>query len=132
MWPSCPMGDRVVSLCYGTLKVWNWAEGICERTIEVHDGDADVDCVVVLPGGDKVVSADSDYTLKVWRLADGSCETTLEGHEGEVCSVAVLPGGDRVVSASADGTLKVWRLSDGACENTLEGHRTSVSCVIAP
>ena len=47
-----------------TLKVWNIATGVCERTLEGHDNW--VVCLAQLSDG-RVVSGSRDHTLKVWK-----------------------------------------------------------------
>jgi len=85
--------------------------------------------LVLLPDGNRVVSASCDRTLKLWDLERGLELCTLKGHQREIWAVAMLPDGNRVISASADGTLKLWDLERGVELLTLNGHTRDVLAV---
>jgi len=90
---------------------------------------SDVTAVAITPGGNRCVSASSDYTLRVWDMATGACLHVLEGHASRIYAVAITPDGSRCVSASWDNTLRIWDMAAGAFLYVLEGHKSSVYAV---
>ena len=71
--------------------------------------------LLILSGGQIMVSASNDYTLKIWDIYNKIELMTLEGHTWPVTCVAELPD-KRIISGSSDCTLKIWNLM--CCDNT--------------
>ncbi|WP_160111608.1 hypothetical protein [Tolypothrix sp. NIES-4075] len=61
-----------------------------------------VNAMVVMPDGQRVISASNDNTLKIWDLESGAVLSTLEGHTDWVKAVAITPDGRLAISASRD------------------------------
>jgi WD40 repeat protein len=111
---ALPGGARVVSgSADQTLRVWDAAAGVCERTLDV--GRAGVVHALVALGEARVAAGCGDGALRVWHCgAPGTaarCERVLKGHADGAFALALLPDG-RVVSGSSDKSLCVW----AACE----------------
>lgn len=97
-----------------------------DRTIRKWQGDKEIgrfqghnDVIrklLVLPGGDKFVSASNDCTLKVWDLHSGHVLQTLHGHDSFVYDLALLSNGD-IVSTAEDRTVRIWH--DGAVQQAI-------------
>lgn len=87
---------------------------------------APIEGLVVLPDGNRAVSASADGTLILWEM-DGTTRHRFEGHAGAVHDVALLPDGDRVLSGSADRNVILWDLESG----TVLHHMTSVGDTFA-
>jgi len=93
---------------------------------------APVEGLVILPGGNRAISASADRTLILWDLG-GAARRRFEGHTDAVHDVALLPGGDRALSASADGTLILWNVETGERVRTFTGHESAVwSVAVSP
>jgi WD40 repeat protein len=93
---------------------------------------APIEGLVILPDGNRTVSASADQTLILWDL-NGAVLRRFEGHTGAVHDVALLPDGDRVLSASADGTLILWHIESGETVRTFTGHESAVwSVAVSP
>ena len=95
-----------------TMRVWNSATGMCERTLEGHTST--VTLLVALLDGRVVSGSSGGNALRVWNVDTGECERTLAGHIKEVTALEVMPDG-RVVSGSRDNTLRVWNAAVGEC-----------------
>jgi WD40 repeat protein len=131
-------GQRALSASSdNTLKLWDITTGACLCTLEGHSKAVNhleghstlVNHMVVVPDGQRALSATGDRTLKLWDLTTGDCLRTFTGHSKRVESVALLPDGQRALSASDDKTLKLWDLETGECLRTFEGHSGGVRSV---
>ncbi len=115
----------------GSVRVWNWASGEHERTLEPDsdsdDGDDsdeenDESVYALIAWEGRLISGHGSGRLRAWRVATGACEQVLAGHTGAVRALAVC--GPRLASGSDDGSLKVWAAAGAgaACERLLHGH----------
>lgn len=111
-----------------------------DRTIRKWQGDKEIgrfqghnDVIrklLVLPGGNKFVSASNDCTLKVWDLHSGHVLQTLHGHDSFVYDLALLSNGD-IVSTAEDRTVRIWH--DGTVQQAITLPCISVwSVVVLP
>mmetsp|Transcript_20101 Transcript_20101/g.45670 ORF Transcript_20101/g.45670 Transcript_20101/m.45670 type:complete len:402 (-) Transcript_20101:134-1339(-) len=124
--------DLTAELCTGivtaskdcTAKIWNAETGVCELSLEGHNGT--VFSASFAPTCRAVVTASEDRTAKIWRTEDGKCMRTLQGHRDAVYSASYSADGKWVVTASEDGTGKIWIVKTGDCKYTLRGHSGSV------
>ncbi len=78
--------------------------------------------LVILPGGEYLVSASEDGTLRVWDMADGVELRTLTAHSNCVNIITLTPDGAHLLSGSDDATIKVWDIRSWRVLRTLEGH----------
>jgi len=62
-----------------TIKVWDLAQGTCERSLEGHAFY--VNCVVLSPDGRHIMSGSSDHTAKLWDIESGEALRTYTGDE---------------------------------------------------
>ena len=80
------------------------------------------------PGGDRLVTASSDYTARIWKVPELQLEAVLGGHDDDVEMAAFSPDGQRVATASRDYRVRVFDL-EGRLQWTGEGHTADVLSV---
>lgn len=66
--------------------------------------------VVVLPSGDRIVSAGNDGAILVWDLDSGRVIDRLVGHPTVFMSLALSPDGDRILAGGYDKQISLWDL----------------------
>lgn len=129
----CQHAENVFFVSVGvdmTLKLWQspgvgaWSNFKCVYTQKAHDKD--INCCVVSPNDQLVVTGSLDKTARVWRASNGGLQGTLRGHKRGVWCARFSPVDQCVLTASGDTMLKLWRLSDYSCIRTFEGHSASV------
>jgi WD repeat-containing protein 48 len=77
--------------------------------------------VLLVRGGERLLSASSDTTIKVWNAADPSASLrTLTEHTDYVKALADLADGVSIASASLDGRVLVWDLATGSVRHECE------------
>lgn len=93
------------------------------------DGHVDwVNDLLLLQGGERLVSCSSDTTVKVWITArPGGAVRTLTAHTDYVKALAPVPNG--VASASLDGRVLVWDLVQGRVKQQCGGDGSPPSSV---
>jgi hypothetical protein len=92
-----------------TIKIWNLASGMCERTLSGHESD--VTSLIVLPDGR--LASGSSTEIKLWNLARMECEETLFNRSsdpelrGMYANLTVFSDG-RIVSGFKQNMIKLW------------------------
>jgi DNA-binding CsgD family transcriptional regulator len=79
-----------------------------------------------LPGGEVLVSGDSDGTLRWWDLQSAGgleCVRVREAHQGTVQALKVSPDGSMLASCGDDGAIRLWDLESGSPLHTLRRDR---------
>ncbi len=61
------------------------------------------------PGGNDIVSGDTEGKVLVWHAVGRKTFFTYQGHKKAVNSVAWAPDGKRIASASTDTTVQIWQ-----------------------
>jgi WD40 repeat protein len=108
-----------------TIWLWNANDGSLHHRLAGHSDP--VKSVAATPGGDRVVSASSDWTARVWRPnSPGEPPIVLRGHNGPVNTAVFSPDGKQVLTSSEDGSAIVWKLETGQAVRQLVGHHDSV------
>jgi WD40 repeat protein len=123
------------------MRVWNWRDGVCVRTINLP----------ALPFSlaeweGKVIVGSFDGAVQIWDIERGAWLLTLIGHRAPVTSVAVWPSllasrPSLLASSSIDRTIRVRDLKsvvdatgDTRIETTylvvLEGHTDRVNSLV--
>jgi len=62
----------------------------------------------VVPGRQRIVTANEDKTARVWNAATGQLLGRLEGHTKRLHSAAWSQDGQLIVTASEDKKARVW------------------------
>ena len=117
-------GHLISSSSDNKLKVWNPADGVCLKTIDLTDSALNFQ---VLSGNR--VACESENQIKIWNLTDDRCIQTLKGHTNSIQCILVLPD-ETIMSGSHDKTIKMWNLNENTCINTFHGHTNSVICLL--
>ncbi|MGB8702238.1 MAG: hypothetical protein WCD18_22710, partial [Thermosynechococcaceae cyanobacterium] len=132
-----PTADVVISSGpEGTLKVWHWPSGRCDRTWQAHWGW--IATLALTPDGKTLCSGSSDGAIALWDYATGQCLHVLRGHLNWIWTIAIAPipveltaGLSYVLaSASHDMRVKLWDTRSGACLRTLQGHSTAIAALL--
>jgi WD40 repeat protein len=104
----------VVSGGDGPVRVWNFATGACERTLDGPSGwSYDEEVVAVAADGSRVLGGrwrvlDRTGSLRSWDLATG--RLLFERETDRIEALAVAPDGIQLVSGGAGATV-VWDLA---------------------
>ncbi|KAF9998709.1 hypothetical protein BGZ80_006724, partial [Entomortierella chlamydospora] len=109
------------------LKLVDVKTGNCFQTLRGHTDD--IESVLHLPRGSKVVSCGWDKTVRVWDVDTGECIHILHGHGDTVVSLAYSPSGGQIASASDDWTVRLWDVETGLIIHALKDHSGEVSTV---
>jgi WD40 repeat protein/tRNA A-37 threonylcarbamoyl transferase component Bud32 len=145
-----PDGTRIVSVSYGSARVWDAATG--ESLAELTGHTVFVCSASFSPDGTRIVTASRlpvgvvddlgqfpgldgkrrfaesvDRTARVWDATTGASIIELTGHTGPVVSASFSPDGTRIVTASDNGTARIWDASTGESLAQLNGHSGEVS-----
>ncbi|NNJ27950.1 Serine/threonine-protein kinase PknD [Planctomycetes bacterium LzC2] len=119
-----PDGTRLVtggsSSGAGGAIVWDSRNGRRKRALDGHDGHS-VDAAVVLPDGERVVTAGRQDAIILSDLSTGEVLRRFVGHTGFVACLAVSSDGSRIASGSSnwvrkdrgDLTVRVWDAETG-------------------
>lgn len=89
--------------------------GVSDGAVKTFEEHVDwVNDLVLLQGGDRLVSCSSDTTVKVWNARNPAKSLrTLRQHSDYVKALACVPS-NRVASASLDGRVLIWDLTTGS------------------
>jgi serine/threonine protein kinase len=88
-----------------------------------------VNCLMITPDGQTLVSGGADRLIKIWDLTTGQELRSLIGHSSYINTIAITPDGQSILSGSADRTVKVWDLQTGQLLRTLEGHKGYINAI---
>ena len=108
-----------------TIKIWDFRNGICIKTLE--DEDCQVDSVICFNG--TTLASTSNELIKIWDTYQGKCVETLHGHTGKVSCIVYVENG-RLASGSFDRTIKIWDIHDGTCMKTIENVKVLGLCLL--
>ena len=90
-----------------TICLWDKRTGKCIEEREGHSGP--VRSLVLLPGGDRFVSAGHDKTIVFWRMNAAQPEQTISNaHAGHIHAIACSPDGRHLASGGQDRKVTVW------------------------
>jgi WD40 repeat protein len=80
-----------------------------------NDEEGWLQCIVPLPGGDRVVTASSKGKVRVFAVTTGALEHELDAHKGAIGERALAAlGGDIIISGGKnDGTIVTWNTASG-------------------
>ncbi len=101
-------GEYILTACSGMgITVWRLeGQNLLAEGVYAEYG-ATVTAVAVIPGSNRVVSADEDGTVRLWRLQDQRQETRLVGGSPVTCLRASQKF---VVIGTAGGEVQFWKL----------------------
>ena len=108
-------GNRVLSLSFGRLRLWDVGTG---ELLGPYGGVLSVTRFAFLPAGDRFVTAGEDGELRLWPVEPAG-EAVLRGHASFVYSLALSPDGKLLASGGWDGyvgqsgSLRVWEAASG-------------------
>jgi len=105
-----------------SLKIWNWLEGTCLKTIsKAHDI---IRVCIWSEDGKQIISGGQDALVKIWDAESGTVLKELIGHTTYVLSMDIR--GKRLVTGSTDKTIRVWNTESGELKKTILYHTKNV------
>ncbi len=112
VWAVAPLGDSLLVSASedGSVRLWDRHSGQCLHTLPGHTPLRDL---LVLPGGEQLVTADIEGRLVGWELRSGEwrCTHTLRAHTAAIRRLRPI-GHGQLASAGEDNRVHVWRLAD--------------------
>jgi len=122
-----PSDGKFATACDdSTIKIWDFNEGVEERSLTGHGWD--VKCCDWHPVKGLLVSGSKDNLVKLWDPRTAKCLTTLHGHKNTVQKALFQPGeGWMLATCSRDHTTRVFDLRTMRDFKVLRGHERDVS-----
>jgi len=111
-----------------TVRVWDWARGEEERSLEGHLWD--VKCCEWHPRSSVIASGSKDHLAKLWdpRIGGTSSQlATLYGHKNTVTKVSWNNNGNWLLTASRDQLIKLYDIRTMREMASLRGHHKEVT-----
>ncbi|CCG81404.1 Polyadenylation factor subunit 2 [Taphrina deformans PYCC 5710] len=110
----------------GSMKLWNFNEGIEERTFTGHGWD--VKTVDWHQSKGLIVSGSKDNLVKLWDPRTAKCLSTLHGHKNTVSKVMFQKcGGSLLATCSRDSSARIVDLRMMKDLRVLRGHEKDVT-----
>lgn len=122
-----PDGQTLAAGGFGTIKIWNLANGKLIHTIKAHSSW--VRSLAISPDGEILASSSNDKTIRLWDLKQGVRKRTIEGHTDSVNTIVFSPDGQTLASGSRDNTIILWNLRNGARQLTIRGHEGAINAL---
>jgi WD40 repeat protein len=113
------VGDIIVSGSSDqTIKIWNYADGSCAKTLHGHTSC--VLCLEMMPVGETLLSGSRDFTIKLWCLLKGVCLKTLsESSNLNWVHFLLVISSEKILSSTND-EIKIWNVKSEKCLDTLD------------
>lgn len=86
-----------------SIKLWNWEEGNCIKTIHGHTGPI---WNVLYLGNDIIASSGYDQTIKFWNIKEEYCKKSIT-LQGMVCYMIQLSDTE-FATGGVDNYVRVW------------------------
>jgi len=103
---------------HSALRLWDMESGNCLRIFHGHtDG---INTLILLPGGNHVISGSADMTLRLWDLRTGETLQEFRGHSNPVKNAAITPDGQYLFSCGGEA-VRVWEALTGKYVKRLGG-----------
>lgn len=110
----------------GSMKLWNFNEGIEERTFTGHGWD--VKAVDWHQSKGLIVSGSKDNLVKLWDPRTAQCLSTLHGHKNTVSKLMFQKsGGSLLATCSRDSSARIVDLRTMRDLRVLRGHEKDVT-----
>ena len=115
-----PHGQLASSSEDGTLRLWNWPQGLDLGTIA--SGQPPIHALLFEPEQRLLISGDYAGHIEVRQASPDYAHWTVlrsfAAHRGIVRTLAWL-GHDRLASGGEDNKVRIWQLSTGQCEREM-------------
>ncbi|KAL1920490.1 uncharacterized protein VTP21DRAFT_867 [Calcarisporiella thermophila] len=109
----------------GTIKIWNFNEGIEERTLTGHGWD--VKCVDWHPYKGLLASGSKDNLVKLWDPKTGKTLTTLHGHKNTIQGLEWNKNGNWLATGGRDQQIKIYDIRMMREMFTFKGHKRDIT-----
>lgn len=109
-----------------TLKIFDFAGGVAEATLQGHGWDAK--SCDWHPRKGLLVSGSKDHLVKLWDPRSGRCLTTLHGHKNTITKTLFeKQRGDCLATSARDQTARIFDLRWMRDVILLKGHEKDIS-----
>ncbi|KIJ13529.1 hypothetical protein PAXINDRAFT_29092, partial [Paxillus involutus ATCC 200175] len=112
----------------GVIHVYDVESG--ELPLMTMSGHEDnIQQIVYLPGGERIVTCSLDKTVRIWDVETGEQEGTTMEHEGLVHGLAVTRDGKRILSDGDDRRIMVWDVETHELIEEWEDETGGIVCI---
>lgn len=104
----------------GTLRIWNADTGVCDNILSI-EGGYPMTHVRVVPGGNRLISADKNGSIIIWTLRPSriTYQVLYAGQGHRINNMDFLPN-NQLMSISQNEDVKIWDLDKLLLFKTLD------------
>ncbi|KAG2074083.1 WD40 repeat-like protein [Suillus decipiens] len=125
---STPMSGPLIQRYYAESPKIREAE-VLPIQIIVLDNRRNINDVVHIPGGQRIITGSNDGLIRVWDLESGAeigDRWQVEGYPVSVTSMVLSPNGNTLASGYQDGMVRLWDIGTGKVIVEWTGHTDQV------
>ena len=98
------------------------------KVLRGHHGA--VNAVMVMPDGNRIVTASDDGTARIWDMETGNELGVLKAADDKpVTALALMSGPTRIVTGSKDGSMRIWDPDTRTELKALESHGGAITAL---
>jgi eukaryotic-like serine/threonine-protein kinase len=118
-----PDGEKLISACYGEIKLWDLRKNKLVYTINGHAEQS----ISFSPDGSVFVGAghERNNAVQIWNSNDGTTLDVIEGHDEFVDCALFSQDGSEIICASGH-KISIWNLATGVKRLSLIGHDDTI------
>uniref|UniRef100_A0A3Q2UUN8 WD40 repeat domain 95 n=1 Tax=Haplochromis burtoni TaxID=8153 RepID=A0A3Q2UUN8_HAPBU len=114
-----PKGRLVTGGRDGSLKIWNFNNGLCLKTLKKGECREVCDCIFLQVHRNYVMSVGRDRKIDIYPRPQASWQDDLKnGHKDDILCMAQCPP-SFVATGSSDGEIIVWNVDSGRIQTSV-------------